>query len=49
MPIAVAMGLAMRSAGHNGRALAWISGFGVVALLSLLPLPWQRIGLALNL
>jgi carbon starvation protein len=34
MPIAVAMGLAMRSAGHNGRALAWISGFGVIALLA---------------
>ena len=34
MPIAVAMGLAMRSAGNNGRALAWISGFGVVALLA---------------
>ncbi|MFM8337080.1 MAG: carbon starvation CstA family protein, partial [Opitutaceae bacterium] len=34
MPIAVAMGLAMRSAGNNGRALAWISGFGVIALLA---------------
>lgn len=34
MPIAVVMGLAMRSAGHSGRALGWISGFGVVALLA---------------
>jgi carbon starvation protein len=34
MPIAVVMGLAMRSAGNNGRALAWISGFGVIALLA---------------
>jgi carbon starvation protein len=34
MPIAIAMGLAMRSAGHNGRALGWISAFGVVALLA---------------
>src|SRR5262245_20601289 len=34
MPIAVVMGLAMRGAGHNGRALAWISGFGVIALLA---------------
>jgi carbon starvation protein len=34
MPIAIAMGLAMKSAGHNGRALGWISAFGVVALLA---------------
>ncbi|MEY4939327.1 MAG: Carbon starvation protein [Verrucomicrobiota bacterium] len=34
MPIAVIMGLAMRGAGHNGRALAWISAFGVIALLA---------------
>jgi carbon starvation protein len=34
MPIAVLMGLAMRAAGHRGRALAWISAFGVVALLA---------------
>ncbi len=33
MPIAVIMGLAMKGAGHNGKALAWISGFGVIALL----------------
>ncbi len=33
MPIAVVMGLAMRSAGHSGRALGWISAFGVIALL----------------
>ncbi|HUR58761.1 MAG TPA: carbon starvation CstA family protein, partial [Opitutaceae bacterium] len=33
MPIAVVMGLAMRSAGHSGRSLGWISAFGVVALL----------------
>ncbi len=34
MPIAVVMGLAMRGAGHNGKALAWISAFGVLALLA---------------
>ncbi len=34
MPIAVAMGLAMRGTGHSGKALGWISGFGVVALLA---------------
>jgi carbon starvation protein len=34
MPIAVIMGLAMRRVGHSGRALGWISGFGVVALLA---------------
>jgi carbon starvation protein len=34
MPIALVMGLAMRGAGHNGRALVWISVFGVVALLA---------------
>jgi carbon starvation protein len=33
MPIAVVMGLAMKGAAHNGRALAWISAFGVIALL----------------
>jgi carbon starvation protein len=34
MPIAVVMGLAMKGAGHNGRALGWISVFGVIALLA---------------
>jgi carbon starvation protein len=34
MPIAVVMGLAMKGAGHNSRALAWISAFGVIALLA---------------
>jgi carbon starvation protein len=34
MPIAVVMGLAMRGAGHNGKALAWISALGVIALLA---------------
>jgi carbon starvation protein len=34
MPIAVVMGLAMRGAGHSGRALGWISAGGVVALLA---------------
>ncbi|HEY8993250.1 MAG TPA: carbon starvation CstA family protein [Lacunisphaera sp.] len=34
MPIAVVMGCAMRYRGHNGRWLAWISVFGVVALLT---------------
>ncbi len=34
MPIALVMGVAMKKAGHNGKALAWISGFGVVALLA---------------
>jgi carbon starvation protein len=33
MPIAVVMGLAMRGTGHQPRALAWISGLGVLALL----------------
>jgi carbon starvation protein len=33
MPIAIVMGVAMKSTGHSGKALAWISGFGVVALL----------------
>ena len=41
----------------TGTGLRWLNritgaiilAFGVVALLSLLPLPWQRIGLALNL
>ena len=31
---AAVMGVAMKKAGHNGKALAWISGFGVVALLA---------------
>src|SRR4051812_7686892 len=34
MPIAIMMGLAMRGAGHNGKSLAWISAFGVIALLA---------------
>ncbi len=34
MPIALVMGVAMKGAGHNGKALAWISAFGVVALLA---------------
>ncbi len=34
LPIAVIMGLAMRAAGHDTRRLAWISAFGVVALLA---------------
>ncbi|HVS54084.1 MAG TPA: carbon starvation CstA family protein [Opitutaceae bacterium] len=34
MPIALAMGLAMRGAAHHGRALAWISALGVIALLA---------------
>lgn len=34
MPIALVMGLAMKSTGHSGKALAWISAFGVVALLA---------------
>src|SRR5215217_6652228 len=34
MPIAIVMGLAMRRSGHSGKALAWISAFGVVALLA---------------
>jgi carbon starvation protein len=34
MPIAVVMGLAMRSGGHSTSRLAWISAFGVVALLA---------------
>ena len=34
MPIALVMGLAMKGAGHNGKALAWISGGGVLALLA---------------
>lgn len=33
MPIAVVMGIAMKSAGHSGKALVWISVFGVIALL----------------
>ncbi len=33
MPIAIVMGLAMKGAGHNHRALGWISAFGVIALL----------------
>jgi len=34
MPIAVVMGLAMRSGGHNSARLGWITAFGVVALLA---------------
>ncbi len=34
MPIALVMGVAMKGSGHNSRALAWISGFGVLALLA---------------
>ncbi len=34
MPIAVAMGCAMRYGGHGGRWLAWVSVFGVLALLA---------------
>ncbi len=34
MPIAIIMGVAMKATGHSGKALAWISGFGVVALLA---------------
>ena len=34
MPIAVVMGLAMRSGGHNSSRLGWISAFGVIALLA---------------
>ena len=34
MPIAVVMGLAMRAGGHSSSRLAWISAFGVVALLA---------------
>ena len=34
MPIAVVMGCAMRYGGSGGRWLAWISGFGVIALLA---------------
>jgi carbon starvation protein len=33
MPIAVIMGVAMKTSGHSGKALAWISAFGVIALL----------------
>jgi len=33
MPIAVVMGFGMKSAGHHGRGLLWVSVFGVVALL----------------
>src|SRR3954469_21103876 len=34
MPIALVMGVAMKSTTHNGKALAWISAFGVIALLA---------------
>ena len=34
MPIAVVMGLAMRSSGHSSTRLGWISAFGVLALLA---------------
>jgi carbon starvation protein len=33
MPIAVIMGVAMKTTGHSGKALVWISAFGVIALL----------------
>ncbi len=33
MPIAIVMGIAMKSTGHGGKALGWISAFGVIALL----------------
>ena len=34
MPIAVLMGLGMRSSGHESSRLGWITAFGVVALLA---------------
>jgi len=34
IPIGLAMGLMMRSAGHSSSKLAWISAFGVIALLA---------------
>ena len=34
MPIAIIMGVAMKNTGHSGRALFWISAFGVIALLA---------------
>ena len=34
MPIALVMGFAMKGAGHSGKALVWISAFGVIALLA---------------
>ncbi len=34
MPIAVVMGLGMKATGHSGKGLAWVSVFGVVALLA---------------
>ena len=34
MPIAVVMGLAMKSTGHSSKNLIWISAFGVIALLA---------------
>jgi carbon starvation protein len=34
MPIALVMGVAMKTSGHNSKALAWISAFGVIALLA---------------
>src|SRR4051812_16594152 len=34
MPIALVMGLAMKGAAHNSRALGWITAFGVIALLA---------------
>jgi carbon starvation protein len=34
MPIALVMGLAMRGTRGSGRALAWISAFGVIAMLA---------------
>jgi carbon starvation protein len=34
MPIAIVMGIGMRAAGNSGKGLAWISAFGVIALLA---------------
>src|SRR4051795_8019676 len=34
MPIALVMGVAMKNTDHNGKALVWISAFGVIALLA---------------
>src|SRR5439155_8260302 len=34
MPIAVIMGIGMKTAGHAGSRLIWISAFGVIALLT---------------
>src|SRR5471032_2219768 len=34
MPIAVAMGVALRTGGHDSRTLGWVTAAGVVALLA---------------